>query len=113
MARQALAVQTIVEGGLNMAMTAAHADGHKFPNKGKEKIRVLNGSGGSINVTIATGKTVQGLAVADKVVAVPAGETRFIGPFNSDLYNQPSGADAGQVFVDFSAQASVTLAAFR
>lgn len=113
MARQAIAVQGISENGLNMAMSAANADGHMYPNSGKEKVRVANGSGASIDVTIQTGATYRGLALADKVVAVPAGETRFIGPFDRATYNQPTGADAGKVYIDTSAQTSVTLAVFR
>jgi hypothetical protein len=31
---------------------------------------------------------------------VPLSSTRLIGPFTPSLFNQPSGADAGKVYVD-------------
>lgn len=113
MARTALTVQTIVPAGLVVALAAANADGHKFLNRGDEYLEVVNGSAGSIDVTVQTGKTVGGRAVADDAVAVDAGDTAKIGPWDEDIYNQPSGADAGMVYVDFSDVADVTVGAFR
>lgn len=69
---------------------------------------VENTSGASINVTIQTGGTVEGLAIADVVVAVPAAGVRVIGPFTPrSVFVQPPGADAGRVLVDYSAVAGV------
>ncbi len=113
MARTDLAVQTIVDEGLNPAYTAAPLDGHMIPGDGEVYIHVKNAGAASINVTIQTGGTLMGEPVTDKVVAVPNGGERLIGPFPPALYNQPSGVDAGKVYVDFSAVTSVTVAALR
>jgi hypothetical protein len=109
MARTALTVQQIVRSGLTPTYSAANADGHSFPNGGTEYLHVKNGGGGSINVTVQTPNTVDGLAITDRVVAVPNGGERIIGPFPRATYNQ--GAD--EVYVDFSGVTSVTCGAFR
>ncbi|MCK4821811.1 hypothetical protein KA005_38960, partial [bacterium] len=56
-----------------------------------------------------------GLAVAELIVSVPAGEDWFIGPFRNDLYGQ---ADSGNeiskaVLLDIDQDSSVTLAALK
>lgn len=110
MARTALSVQQIARSGLEPAYSAANADGHSVVNDGKLTfVHVKNGSGSSINVTIATPGSVDGNAIADKVVAVPAGEERIIGPFPTSWYNQSDGT----VHVDFSAVTAVTCGAFK
>ena len=113
MAYTNLAVETASIGGLNPSYTAATlTDGNMFTNSGKEFVHVVNGSGGSINVTVLTPALVRGLTLEDKVVAVPAGEERMIGRFDPGLYNQ-SGTDAGKVYVQFSSVTSVTVGVFR
>jgi hypothetical protein len=109
MARTALTVTPIVRTGVALAASAANVDGHSVPNDERTFIYVNNGSGGSINVTIPSTKTVDGLAVPNRVVAVPAGQNRLIGPFLGEVSNQPDGS----VHVNFSAVTSVTVAAFR
>jgi hypothetical protein len=71
---------------------------------------VRNGSGSSINVTLQTPATYEGLAVAENVQAVAAGA---IAAFRlpARLYGRPgSGADPGKAYVDYSAVATVTRA---
>lgn len=109
MARTDLATQQIVIGGLKPIFTAANADGHAIENDGSMVLYVKNGSGVSINVTAVTPGTVDGNAVADRVVAVPAGEDRIIGRFLPAVYNQTN----GKVNVDFSAVTTVTVAALK
>lgn len=111
MARTALAAQDVTTAGLAPALTPANAAGHSIEGDGDVILMVVNGGVGSINVTIQTGATLGGEAVADKVVAVGAGATKLIGRFRPDLYNQASGADEGLVYVDFSGVTSVTVAA--
>ncbi len=115
MAYTDLTVQTITKDGLNPTYASATAtEGDMFRNSGKEFIHVVNASGGSINVTVATPATISGLAIEDKVVAVPAGEDRMIGTFEPALYNQPAGStDAGKTYISYSAVSSVTVAAIR
>ena len=81
---------------------ASHADGHMFDNtSGDVNVILENGTGSSANVTFVTTKTVDGLAVADKVVAVAAGASVLVGRFAAGTYNQQSGADEDKVYVDF------------
>jgi hypothetical protein len=107
MARTALTPITAAFTGANAPAVAANADGNMVPPS--SIVMVINGSGGSINVTISTPATVQGLAVAEQVTAVPAGESRFFGPFPAEVFAQVSGADAGQVYIDYSAVTTVTV----
>ncbi len=110
MARTALTVSPIDRTGLDPSYSAANVDGHSVENAEREFIHVKNGSGGSIDVTFITPGVVDSQAIADRVVAVPAGEERMIGPFPRGTYNQPG---TTVVHVDFSAVTSVTCAAFR
>lgn len=110
MARTALTVQVIARTGLDPAYSSANADGHSVQNTGRECVHVVNGGGGAITVTIQTPGTVDGLAVSDRTVSVPAGEDRIIGPFPVRDYNQPN---TETIYVDFSGVTSVTVAALR
>lgn len=97
MARTELTVQTIDRAGLEPTMTALIADGHKFMNDGKlTRLMVVNGATPFI-LTIQTPETVDGLAVAERTVAIGAAGTYEIGPFQASLYNQ---AD-GMVYIDY------------
>lgn len=109
MARADLTVQEISRSGLNPSYTAAATDGHSVENTGREFIHVKNGSGSSVTVTIQTPGTVDGLAVADRTVAVPASGERMIGPFAPGDYNQ----DDDAIYVDYSAITTVTIAAVQ
>lgn len=113
MARTDLTVQTIAVGGLVATDEAANTDGEMFINTGKEYLQVRNGHSAPITVTLVTGKTVDGLAIADRAVVVANATTQKIGPFSTDLYNQPSGSDANKVYVDFSLVTNLFVAVFR
>lgn len=112
MSRTALTVQVISRSGLAPSFAAANTDGHAVPNDGRMFVHVKNASGSAVTVTIQTPGTVDGMAVADRTVSVAAttGE-RMIGPFPPSQYNQIA-ADVGSIYVDFSAVASVSVAAF-
>lgn len=69
---------------------------------------VDNASGGSITVTVTATATQDGLAVSNLVVPVAAATRRHIGPLHGRTFGQTSGVDAGRVYVDYSAVASVT-----
>jgi len=109
MARTTLSIQDIVRSGLNPSYEAANADGESVDNNGRVFLHIKNGSGVSVTVTIQTPGTVDGLAVADRTVVIPAGEERMPGVFPPADYNQSDGA----VYVDFSAVTTVTVAAIR
>jgi hypothetical protein len=114
MARTALATVAIVDEGAVAAFTAANVDGHTIPGGGNTRLLVTNGSASPIDVTVQTAATTDGLAVTDQVVTIAAGATKAIGPFRPTTYDRASGAvDAGLVYVDFSAVASVTVLALE
>jgi len=110
MARTALTVQTINRSGIAPAYTAAPVDGHSIQNSGLEFLHVKNAHTASINVTFQTPGTVDGQAVADRVVVVPNATERMIGPFAPGDYNQPGTAE---LWIDFSVVTAITVAAFR
>ena len=74
-------------------VTLAQADsaGDSWANTGAEALLVENTGTGSVTLTFTTYKQVDGLDVADLQVAVPAGETHLLGPFPTDVYNDPDG----------------------
>lgn len=110
MARTDLTVQQVVSTGLTPATEAVNfPDGEMFLNDGHVFLRVVNGSGAGLTVTILTAQTVDGLDVADRAVSVPAGQERWIGPLSQTVYNQSD----GKVYADFSAGTTITVAAIR
>jgi hypothetical protein len=112
MARTALATQDVTNEGLEAVYTAANVDGHTCDGGDSVILHVINGDGADKTVTIQTPGTVGGLAIADRAVVVTAGEERFIRLGPSRVFDRPAGgADPGEVYVDFSAVTSVTVAA--
>jgi hypothetical protein len=117
MATNLIAVQDIARTGLEPTYTAATsgADGDVWQNEGRRTfLHVKNGSGGSIDVTITTPNTVDGLAVADLVVAVPAGEERMIGPFPRiyEAYDTDNSIESA-IQATYSSVTSLTVAAIK
>lgn len=106
MARTDLTPQNISRSGLGPTFAAASVDGHSWADNGKQFLYVKNASGSPVTVTFPIPVLVDGQAVASKTVSVPAttGE-RIIGPFTGQ-YRQSD----GDVWVDFSAVTSVTVA---
>ena len=110
MPRTLIAAQEITRDGLNPAYAAPDAvNGNQFAFSDRVFLHAKNGAGAPITVTIITPGTVDGLAVPDRAVVVPAGGERMIGPFTAAAYRQ---AD-GNVYVDWSSAASVTVALLK
>jgi hypothetical protein len=106
-----LATQSIVRAGLNPALTAAAGGGDKFTPDSNTFLRVDNGSGGALTVTIVTPRNnAIGLAVDDVAVSVPAGGSRLIGPFPAEYFANP--AD-GLASVTYSGVTSLTVGALK
>lgn len=82
-----LTARTVVRAGVDPALVACSGGGDEFVNTGAEFILVTNGHTSDWVVTIATPATVDGLAVADRTVTIPDGESRLIGPFPKATYN--------------------------
>jgi len=98
-----LVAQSIVRAGLEPAYEACAALGDEFANTGDEFIHIKNGAVAAQTVTIETPATVDGLAVADRAVEIPASEDRMIGPFPASTYND------GEGLVQLTYDAVVTL----
>lgn len=61
-------------------------------NDGRIIVEVISTDAGAQSVTVVTPGSVGGFAIADNVVAVPAGATRIIGPLSPSTYNQSDGS---------------------
>lgn len=108
-----LTKQKILESGLQPSTVAASGGGDAIENNtGNEILMVINGGGGSINVTASVQNAVADspeygeIIKADRVVACANGETTFIGPFARIAFN-----DVNQkVQIAYSGVTSVTVA---
>lgn len=120
MARTVLTVQQISRTGLDIAYVAGdQANGHSFDNTGHNVfVHVKNTNGATRDVTVTTPNTVDGLAIGQLVVTVPAttGDT-MIGPFPGALYDtidtDPTPDIDPAIFVDLEADSGITLAAVK
>lgn len=72
-------------------------------------IRAINGSGVSVTLTVDTPGTVDGLAIANRDIAIPAGQDRYV-RVPRVPYRNP--AD-GKVHLTWSADTSVTFEVIR
>lgn len=109
-----IAVQPIVEAGLNPTYSAAAAGGDTFANDGSERqfIHVKNADADAMQVTVtpevaSTSKPGFGtLSRATIQVSIPAGEDRMIGPF-------PRVAFGINPAITYDDETSVTLAVIK
>jgi hypothetical protein len=115
MARVALTTQVIGEPSLLPAFTPGTDTGATYTVDGDaDHIEVVNAAGGAVAVTVETGGTLGGFALADKVVSVAAGTRRKIPLRDKRAYLRPTGvADGGKVYVNLDTVTSITVGAFR
>lgn len=106
MPRTKITAQQASSAGLSPAFEPANVDGNAYELRQARALRIRNGSAAAVNVTLPTPGTVDGLTIADRVIAVPAGADTVIALGRGDAYRQPDGT----VNVDYSAVASVTVA---
>lgn len=112
MPRTVLTKQALSDAGVAATYVTPDATGVAIPdNDGETIVIVKNASGAPITVTPKAYLTVNGQALTNKTVSVPAttGE-RIIGPFPVAVYNRAVGdTDPNDVYLDFSAVTSVTI----
>lgn len=101
----ALTAQRIAQSGTAPTYSAASSGGDTAPVGGGLKLHVVNGSGASVTVTVVTPGTLDGLAIADAALSVPAGGSGFIPLTN--VYRDPV---TGRAAISYSATATVSVA---
>jgi len=108
-----LTVQSSARAANPLTFSAATATtGDKWVNTAKEMVLVKNASGGSINVTIDTPNKQDGdLEVDQRVIAVGAGTTALLGPFEKSVYSNKS--DSNKAKVICSSVTSITIAIIK
>jgi len=105
-----LTLQQIVQAGLEPTYQAADSGGELIPNSdGRSLLHIKNSGAATRTVTFTSTKVVNGLALADQAVSVPAGEDRIVGPFPQDVFNNGS----SQVAVSYDNEADLTIAALK
>lgn len=117
MARTELTVQEIDSDGLDLTWTPGDAtNDHSFEHLTEDIFFAVDNQGtGAVQVTIQTPLTVNGLAVADRVVSVNGGKTYLIGPFQKNLFNQEDTGNSidETILVDLDQDSNVYVAAVR
>ncbi|WP_031165954.1 hypothetical protein [Streptosporangium roseum] len=103
----ALPTQVLVPGGSASTLTAAAGGGDTATPGDGVFLEVFNSDASSKTVTIATPGTVDGLAIADRAITIPAGERWKI-----PLTRMYAGGD-GQATITYSAVTSVTVGVFK
>lgn len=110
-----LTAQNIAQTGLTATFSAVNSsDTVAQPTDQRLFLEVLNGGGGSINVTIpAQTTTIQNgmggtVTISDMVVAVGAGVRKHIGPFPPAYVNS-----SGLVTINYSGTTTVTAAVIK
>lgn len=100
-------VQNILLTGVVPAgLTAATLGGDDFENDSKTILEVANGAGGDLALTIKGQRTLPTGVDPTKVITVPAGETRLVGPFPAAIYSRDSD---GHVVVEYDDETSITI----
>jgi hypothetical protein len=88
------------------ALTAAAAGGDSVANDGRTALEVLNGSGGSLTVTVAAVNPCNFGVVHAQAFPIAAGERRLLGPFRVDRFGT-------NLAITYSGVTSLTIAARR
>jgi hypothetical protein len=107
-----LATQKISRDGIAETLVAAAAGGDACECGTSVWLKAANAGASPVSVTlnVPAGITYHGEAVQSRVVSVPAGQHRLIGPVDGSIYRSPT---TGFCSVTYSAVTSVTVGAFR
>jgi hypothetical protein len=108
-----LATQTINRLGIAETLAAANAGGDAMECGSGMALKVTNGGGAPITVTLAIPAGASGYpdsAYTNTVVTVPAGASRWIGPVRAEQYRDPT---TGLCTITYSAVTTVTVGAFK
>lgn len=89
-----LSVEEVLRSGLAASYTGSLSteNTYKFLNDGRVLLHFKKTGAGDCTVTIPTQNSVDGLAIADRTVTIPATTgDKFIGPFPQSIYNDSDG----------------------
>ena len=116
MAETTIAVQEIVQAGITPTYAAANTDGSKWANTGTEYLEVVNADDDTpVVVTIAFNPDNKstldpsGLTVPDRIVSVPFGTKKKMGPFPPSQFSDSTNF----AHVTFSTVTGITIGIFR
>ncbi len=115
MPRTAIAVQEIPANSYVGAITFTAVDaanGMMFPNDGRTILIVKNADTASKTVTVVSVADQWG-RTGDHSITVAAGGEAIVPPLPPAVWSQQSGADANNVYVNFSAATSTTIGCLR
>jgi hypothetical protein len=102
-ARTDLTTQVTTRAGIVPTYEAvAAADDAMFVNTGVELVHIKNASGSTANLVFETPVTMlsEALAVADATATLATATEKVFGPFPTGVFDQPSGADVGKVYIN-------------
>jgi hypothetical protein len=108
-----IVAQKILQSGLIPTYSAASAGGDKLINTGIQYFHVKNASGATITASVVPVVTVYIDPVLGRLVketatlTLPAGQSGFLGPFETGAFNDTQ----GYITITCSATPSVTVAA--
>jgi hypothetical protein len=100
-----VATQSMTIDGSALTYSAASGGGDRFTPNTRTFMHIKNGSGSSITATLVTPGNVDGLAIPDRAVVVPAGADRLV-PLPASTYASADGLGD----VTWSLATSVTVA---
>lgn len=104
-----LTVSAVTPSGVaEAALVAAAAGGDQFSNNGKTFLKVTNGGGAPITVTIVAQRACDQGTIHSIANSVANATTELMGPFDTGRYNDASGF----VQITYSAVTTVTVGAF-
>jgi len=104
-----LNIITSSRAGVIPVYTPCAENGDEFPNTGNEILLVKNDDDAPHTVSIITPRLVDGLAVADRTVVIPAESERLIGPFPQGIYND----DNARTKLTYSDETGMSIAVLR
>ena len=107
-----LTVNTVNHPGYDITTNAVAADvaGDTWLNTGAQMAAITNGDVSSKTVTLVYAATFDGASPTNKTIAIPAGHTAIVGPFNPALYNN---ATTQKASITYSAVTNVTICVFQ
>jgi hypothetical protein len=73
--------------GTGAVDTAADLDGNTIPNPGDVILALTNTSGSTATTQIVIAATVDGQPVTPRQISIPAGQTRWCGPYDVQRYS--------------------------